>query len=88
MDEKIRPVGRRCDLRTVAEVKEWLRRPENQIRSSTFIIKWDGATPSISVHPTNRLADLEENDGLATVVLCEHIRKKARVLKDLEPEDD
>lgn len=64
-----------CEFNTKEEVKEWLRRRENQMNTDLFVIKWEGHTPSIAV---SRLKDLEANDELAEVVLTEHKRRKRR----------
>jgi hypothetical protein len=67
----------------LADVREWLHRPENQFKSDVFIIRWDGHTPSISTGPhRNRLLDLDEDNGLASVVLIEHKRRKCKVVTE------
>jgi hypothetical protein len=78
MDELSKKERRTCELNTLDDVKQWLHSPENQIKTELYIIKWDGATPSIATGPRNRLAELDNDDALATVVLLEHRRRKFR----------
>lgn len=89
MTESIEKSDRRsCDLHSVQDVRDWLAQPENQVRSALYIIKWDGATPYISVAPVDRRVDLECNDALATCVLLEHRRRKFRPkTEDMEEPD-
>jgi hypothetical protein len=64
-----------CELNTKEEVKTWLLKPENQVRTDLFVVVWEGHTPAIAV---SRLKDLEANDELAEVILIEHRRRKRR----------
>jgi hypothetical protein len=66
----------RCVLRTIRDVREWLSKPEHQIKSGIHVVKWVGATPYISVAPINRLDTVMNNRaGLAAVILIEHMRR-------------
>lgn len=69
-------VTRKCVLETVEDVRAWLSKPENQIKTGLFVIKWEGATPLISIWPVNRLTDLMNDRLFALVVLEQHVIRK------------
>ena len=81
-------VRKKCELLTIADVREWCSRPENQIRTALFIVKWDGCAPLISVAPTDRLrAVMDDNEGLARAILVEHLRRRKLTSEELYVEE-
>lgn len=78
--EEPRRERRPCDLQTKAQVRAWLEDPLNHVRTALYVIKWDGATPYISIAPKNRL--LEVDESFLEAILYEHRRRKTRPQSD------
>jgi hypothetical protein len=63
----------------VQDAYDHLMKPENQISTELFVIKWDGLYPYLS---RGRIKYLQEDRALAEVTYTEYLRRKRR------PKDD
>jgi hypothetical protein len=59
----------------VQDVYNHLEKPENQVSTELFVIKWDGLYPYLA---KSRLKYLQDDRALAEVTYLEYMRRKRR----------
>lgn len=68
----------------VQDVVDHLMKPENQISTELFVIKWEGVYPRIA---KSRLKTFQEDRSLAEVTYLEYLRRKRRPKDEPEEKD-